>query len=533
MILFLLVAETVTPTNAADPKKSAKEAIERYSSATKKNPNDVVAWNGLSTALIFLGKTSEGLAAFQKAIQLNPKNASLLSNMGKALLDSGQLDEAITALHQAIEINPESAAAWANLGGCLLKQGKMKEAFEATHKATGLGPADATAWNNHGAVLLYLEKLDESVEASQRAIKLDPKNALSWANLGAALLKQGKVDESITASEKATQLNPQESIAWNNLAGALLEQGKTAEAVITIKKALDINPADAEAWSNLGVILLKQGKAEEGINAIRKACEVNPLHVNSWIKLGETLLIRAEYEGAIKASRKAIELDPKNIAALGILIKANGQLKHPDRVGTLMARWLLVQSSAAKTNNDKPLILEMAKGLKVLQVEVPLETPSPSAIQDYYKKHKDRYNNDQVHLKMISAPMVTKTMQAMETLRKQLANGGDFTALAKEHSDDSAATNGGDRGWMKRSDLRKGLADIIFSLKVGIISPVLEDLDHYRILTVIERKTGAPTPLVEVKERIIFQLKAAAMEQKIQQWIVDARKELNEAQSRL
>lgn len=533
LILFSLVAGTVTPNNAENPEKAAKEAIERYTAATKENPNDIVAWNGLGSALIFLGKTAEGLAVFKKAINLNPKNASLRVNMGKALLDSGQLAESISTLHQAIELNPESAAAWANLGGCLLKQGKLKEAFEATHKATGLGPADVTAWNNHGAVLLYLEKLDESVKASQRALKLDPKNTLSWANLGAALLKQGKVEEAIAASEKATQLNPQESIAWNNLAGALLEQGKTAKAVEAIKKALEINPTDAEAWGNLGVILLKQGKDKEGLAAILKASEVDPLHINSWVKLGNAMLSQGQYEEAIKASQKAVQLDPKNIDALGTLVKANGQLKRTDRVGISMARWLLAQLHANKTNDDKLLLLEMAKGLKVLQIEVPLETPSQSVIQAYYKKHKERYNNDQVHLKMISLAMSAKNMATMEEIHKQLNNGGDFAALAKEHSDDSAATNGGDRGWMKRSDLRQGLSDIIFSLKVGKISPVLEDLSQYRILSVVERKAGAATPLEEVKERIIFKLKAAAMEQKIQQWIVDARKELEEAQSLL
>ena len=39
----------------------------------------------------------------------------------------------------------------------------------------------------------------------------------------------------------------------------------------------------------------------------------------------------------------------------------------------------------------------------------------------------------------------------------------------KQHSDDLAAEDGGDRGWVKRGDLRGDLIDAAFALKAGEI----------------------------------------------------------------
>lgn len=57
-----------------------------------------------------------------------------------------------------------------------------------------------------------------------------------------------------------------------------------------------------------------------------------------------------------------------------------------------------------------------------------------------------------------------------EEVYPQLVAGADFRALARKYSNDGYAENGGEVGWVSRSDLIPEVADVVFSLKAGEFS---------------------------------------------------------------
>ncbi len=62
--------------------------------------------------------------------------------------------------------------------------------------------------------------------------------------------------------------------------------------------------------------------------------------------------------------------------------------------------------------------------------------------------------------------ILASTEEAAQELRDQIENGGDFVALAKEKSLDSATKDsGGDVGWIPRGVLAPSVEELIFSLK--------------------------------------------------------------------
>ncbi len=67
-------------------------------------------------------------------------------------------------------------------------------------------------------------------------------------------------------------------------------------------------------------------------------------------------------------------------------------------------------------------------------------------------------------------------------IAKQLEDGADFAALAREHSDCGSAAAGGDLGAFGRGQMVKAFEDAAFSLDPGGTSVVIETPFGYHII---------------------------------------------------
>jgi parvulin-like peptidyl-prolyl isomerase len=68
-------------------------------------------------------------------------------------------------------------------------------------------------------------------------------------------------------------------------------------------------------------------------------------------------------------------------------------------------------------------------------------------------------------------------------LETQIANGADFAALAKEHSDCPSGQSGGDLGQFGRGQMVKPFEDTAFGMEVGDVSGVIETDFGYHLIT--------------------------------------------------
>mgnify|MGYP004555103369 CR=1 FL=1 len=74
-----------------------------------------------------------------------------------------------------------------------------------------------------------------------------------------------------------------------------------------------------------------------------------------------------------------------------------------------------------------------------------------------------------------------------EEVLKLALDGEDFTTLAKEYSDDSSASKGGDLGYFTQDEMVSAFSKAAFSLKTGeIYNKVVETSSGYHII----KKTG-------------------------------------------
>ena len=85
----------------------------------------------------------------------------------------------------------------------------------------------------------------------------------------------------------------------------------------------------------------------------------------------------------------------------------------------------------------------------------------------------------------------------------QLQRGGDFAALARQHSQDPGSRDGGDLGFFKKGDMVPEFANAAFALQAGQLSPApVRSPFGWHIIKVEERRRASARPFDDVKQEI-------------------------------
>jgi peptidyl-prolyl cis-trans isomerase C len=154
---------------------------------------------------------------------------------------------------------------------------------------------------------------------------------------------------------------------------------------------------------------------------------------------------------------------------------------------------------------------------KMLETEVAgTDVANDAEAKDFYAKNPDKFmQGESVRASHILIMANEKSTEAekkaartkIEGVLKRAKAGEDFAALAKEHSQDGSAQQGGDLNFFRRGQMVPPFEQAAFSLKPGEISDVVETQFGYHIIKVTERKDAAAVPFEQVSARIVQFLK--------------------------
>ena len=147
----------------------------------------------------------------------------------------------------------------------------------------------------------------------------------------------------------------------------------------------------------------------------------------------------------------------------------------------------------------------------------------------FYDENKPRFRQDDaVHASHIlirtpenaDAAAKAKAKTQADDLLAQIKKGGNFTDLAKAHSQDpGSAANGGDLGFFSKGQMVPAFEQAAFGLKPGETSGVVETPFGFHIIRVSEFKAGRDLTYAEVKAQIEDYLKQQLRDQKSQQFV--------------
>lgn len=164
---------------------------------------------------------------------------------------------------------------------------------------------------------------------------------------------------------------------------------------------------------------------------------------------------------------------------------------------------------------------------------------SEDEIEKYYDENKDEFYVDEVEASHIlikttdddgNALSDDKKAEAKKKAEEILArakSGEEFSALAKEYSEDTgSATNGGDLGFFGKGQMVQPFEDAAFALKVGEISDIVESDYGYHIIKVTD-KVDEQKPLEDVKETIETTLMTEKYNAQVEKLKKDSKVETN------
>ncbi len=187
--------------------------------------------------------------------------------------------------------------------------------------------------------------------------------------------------------------------------------------------------------------------------------------------------------------------------------------------------------SEQKLNSDLAQDVRMEKLLEMLDYK----KISDKDVENYYKQNKNQFvmpervrvshilvdtnyetikrkiTDDDKEAKLsteeidkMAKEQVKKNEDLIKSLKEQAdKNPSKFASLAKENSIDTAsAQNGGDLGYVAKSDVVKEFGDMAFSMKVGTISPIVKTQYGSHIIYLKDKSKGGVQTLAEIKPEL-------------------------------
>lgn len=322
-----------------------------------------------------------------------------------------------------------------------------------------------------------------------------------------------------------------------NIPQQVLEQMIQQNLLEQKAKEMGITASDKEVRDRIVTLFQRDGKFV-GFEEYKQILDWNRMSV-------------AEFEGNLKKEiilNKAIQVLTAGIAVTPEELRENYTRQNESaKIEYLLLDESRIQPDQAfstadiqdyfEKNKDKYAIPERREGsyifLKTEDVKKEVQL-TDSEIKKYHKDNIDQFREpERVKVSRIYLPFAGKEKSAVQTeaqaLLDRISKGEDFAQLAKSHSQDAKAKDGGDWGYDEWRSLSSKERDEIGKLERGQVSGIVEETEGFSILKVTEKEPEKTQPLEEVKTRIrsiLEDQKARDLAaQKISQLEKNARKE--------
>jgi len=163
-------------------------------------------------------------------------------------------------------------------------------------------------------------------------------------------------------------------------------------------------------------------------------------------------------------------------------------------------------------------LLEQAQLRKLLSSQISI---TDEDIKNYYDQNKASFSTEE---QVRASHILVETKEEADAIVKQLKEGADFAALAKEKSlDTGSAANGGDLDFFGKGAMVPEFEEAAFALKVGDVSEPVKSDYGYHIIKVTDHVEASSPTLEEKKADITDTLTSQQIYTLSQTFISDLR----------
>ncbi len=152
-------------------------------------------------------------------------------------------------------------------------------------------------------------------------------------------------------------------------------------------------------------------------------------------------------------------------------------------------KYLKLVNEAKKSILEQYAITKLLSGIKNTEEE----------LKAYYEEHKSMF----VKSESVSAKhILTKELEEIEQVVKELENGLSFEEAAKKFSTCPSKERGGDLGSFMRGQMVKEFEDVAFTSDIDVVSSPVQTQFGYHLIKVTSKTDASTQAFEEVKEQI-------------------------------
>lgn len=142
---------------------------------------------------------------------------------------------------------------------------------------------------------------------------------------------------------------------------------------------------------------------------------------------------------------------------------------------------------------------QIVMNLKIQQLVAPYIEVTDEQVESYFEENIDLLGQpEQVRARHI----LVETQEEADEIHERIMDGEDFEELAKEHSTDGSAEEGGDLGLFGRGQMVEEFEEAAFSMEVDEISEPVESQHGFHIIKVEEKVEAVEANLEDVEDDI-------------------------------
>lgn len=164
----------------------------------------------------------------------------------------------------------------------------------------------------------------------------------------------------------------------------------------------------------------------------------------------------------------------------------------------------------AKKKKDKHLVQKLITAEVIDKIQI-----DPKEIKKYYDEHKKEFTHpEQVRVRHI----LTSSWDEAAKIARELSDGANFAAIAKNRSISPERWKGGDLGYIERGTHPEVFDRVCFNLPVGEVSQIVKSEYGYHIFKVTEKRKPTNETLDEATPYITSILKGLQSEDAFNKW---------------
>lgn len=115
-----------------------------------------------------------------------------------------------------------------------------------------------------------------------------------------------------------------------------------------------------------------------------------------------------------------------------------------------------------------------------------------------------------------AAHILVDTQDKAADLKAQIDGGADFAALAKEHSSDGAAANGGELGWFGLGMMVKPFEEAVVAMQPGQVAGPVQTQFGWHLVKLHETRQTTPPSLDDIREELATEIEQKAVQSHIE-----------------